>query len=583
MKSRSKPTVPWVALAASLLGIVFAASCSQDEVEPTSTIDYVVEGATATPPADPSVKSGGTLLFPVGECDNPDPAFIDRFADFNIANELHAGLTRIAPIDGWSVVPELAASWEPNAQHDSFAFTLRPDLVFADGSPITASDVKWSWERVLNLQGIFLYASSIFDIVDGHDAFVAGDAPEVTGLEVVDDLTVRVTLTEPTPHFPMVIADHVAAVVSQHSKAGWSMGSDSAAPELGPWRDNANQTWPVGAGPFSPGTYDSANGGCTIVRNPNYWGPPAFLDSVNLVPFNTEPADGESHWYGWGRFNEAFNTNEIDYLDLNADVFELPKSMVANLPAGPTNIEYLTFNTALPPFDNIHFRRALMQASPVVPLTNETARWILPPWLRNSPMPRTKATSTQSSPRDTLEQCQCEELYEDQTFALTYHFPDLNFFDDSEIALESIVFNPHLDELFDKWRRATGINVETGIMVTTDADIYNDHPVLPAEVRPQYPDPASFIERILPDDLGNYDVVELRELADKARATAGPDQRAELYLQLEREILDRAIAFPILTGLPPRHRLKPWVRNFVNQPFGGSTFHGIWLDDPPLR
>lgn len=583
MWSQSKPSFHWVTLAASLVAVGLAASCSSTEVEPTSTIDYVVEGATATPPADPSVKRGGTLLFPVGECDNPDPAFIDRFVNFNIVNELHTGLTRIAPIDGWSVVPELAASWEPNTQHDSFTFTLRPDLVFADGSPITAADVKWSWERVLNLQEDFRYASSIFNVVDGHDAFVAGDAPDVTGLEIVNDLTVRVTLTEPTPHFPMVIADPVAAVVSQHSNAGWSLESDSAAPALGPWRDEATQSWPAGAGPFSPGNFDSATGGCTVVRNSNYWGQPAFLDSVNLVPFNTEPADGQSHWYGLGRFNEAFNTNEIDYLDLNADVFELPKSMVANLPAGPTDIEYLTFNTALPPFDNIHFRRALMQASPVVPLTTETAHWILPPWMRDSPMPQTKATSTQKSPRDTLELCQCEELYDDVEFAITYHFPDLDFGADSNIALESIVVNPHLDELFGRWRRATGINVESGMVVTTDAEIYNDRPVLPAEVRPQYPDPAHFIERILPDDMGNHDVVELRELADRARATADPEQRAGLYLQLEREILDRAIAFPIRTELPPRHRLKPWVKNFVNMPFGGSTFHGIWLDDPPLR
>ena len=565
------------------VAIAFAASCTGTDSNPTPTIDYVLEGATATPPADPSEKSGGTLLFPIGECDNPDPAFIDRFADFNIANELNAGLTRIAPIEGWSVVPELAERWEANAQYDVFTFTLRPDLVFADGSPMTASDVKWSWERVLQLQGNFRYASSILDPIAGHDAFVAGEVPGLAGVEIVNGLTIRVTLTEATPHFPMLVADPVASVVSQHSRFRWSVESDSAAPEFGPWLKDANQHWPAGAGPFSPGTYDSDNGGCTIVRNTNYWGPPAFLDSVTLVPFNTEPAGGGIHWYGWGRFNEAFNANEIDYLNLNADVFELPKSMVGNLPAGPTEIEYLTFNTELPPFDNIHFRRALLQASPVAPLTSETAHWILPPWMRDSPMPQTKATSTQLSARETLELCQCKELYEDQTFALTYHMPNLDFLGDSEISIESGVFDTHLDELFDKWRRATDISVEVGFLVTSDADIYNDHPIHRAGTSPQFPDPAQIIELILPATLETYDVVELRELAYRARATADPARRAELYLQLEREILDRAIAFPIRTGLPPRHRLKPWVRNFVNMPFGGSTFHGIWLDNPPPR
>ena len=570
-------------IAASIMATALAASCSQTDIEPTATIDYVVEGATATPPADPSVKRGGTLLFPVDECDNPDPAFIDRFADFNIANELHAGLTRIAPIDGWSVIPELAESWQPNQIQDRFTFRLRPGLKFADGSPVTASDVKWSWERVLLNQGDFRYASSIFEIVDGHDSFIAGEALGLTGVEIVNDLTVSVTLTEPTPHFPMTIANPVAAIVSRNSFVNWAAESDSPAPELGPWREAAIQSWPAGAGPFSPHSYDPATGGCTIVRNPNYWGQPSFLDYVELVPFNTEPTDGSTFWFGLGEFQRAFTANEIDYLDLNADVFNLPKSMVRNLPAGPTNIEYLTFNMALPPFDNIHFRKALMQASPVTPLTNETAHWILPPWQRHSPMPQAKATSTKWTPRETLELCQCEELYEDATFALHYHIPDFDFSDEVVFSEGPIVSSSHLEDLFIKWRRATGVNAGIGFIITADPKVYRDRPFSTIEVRPQYPDPARLIDLILPNELGNYEVVELRELADKARTTADLARRAELYLQLEREILDRAIAFPVRTGLPPRHRLKPWVQNFVNMPFGSSLFQGIWLDDPPPR
>ena len=570
-------------IVASFAVAVSAASCSESATEPSPTIDFVVEGATATPPTDPSAKHGGKLLFPIGECQNPDPAFTDRFADFNIESELHAGLTRIAPINGWSVVPELAESWEPNEHQDSFVFRLRPNLAFADGSPVTAADVKWSWERALNLQDDFRHASSIFNVVAGHDAFVTGDAPELIGVEAADEETVRVSLTEPTPHFPMLLANPIASVVSQHARSEWTQKSESAAPELGPWLETATQTWPTGAGPFSPDTYDPATGGCTIVGNEYYWGEPTFLDTVELVPFNTEPADAETLWFGMGKFQDAFTADEIDYVDLNVDVFDLPKSMIGSLPAGPTEIEYLTFNTELPPFDNIHFRRALMQASPVTPLTNETAQWILPPWLRNSPMPQAAATSTQLSARETLELCNCEEQYDDEIFALTYHIPDLDLSSDLEITTDTNMFSSHLDDLFVKWRRATGVNVETRFLATAEPTDVFVPPFWHKELRPLYPDPSHIIDQIIPQYLGNHEVVELRALADKARATGDPERRAELYLQLEREILDRAVAFPIRTGLPPRHRLKPWVRNFVNQPFGGSTFQGIWLDNAPPR
>jgi peptide/nickel transport system substrate-binding protein len=60
-------------------------------------------------------------------------------------------LLRAAP-DG-SLQPLLAEKWSANPDNTQFTFTLRPDAVFSDGSPVEAKDVAWSWERLKNLAG----------------------------------------------------------------------------------------------------------------------------------------------------------------------------------------------------------------------------------------------------------------------------------------------------------------------------------------------------------------------------------------------------------------------------------------------
>lgn len=57
-------------------------------------------------------------------------------------------------------IPRIATSWEANADNTVFTFQLNPDAKFADGSAITSADVKWSWERLMNIKGSASYFST---------------------------------------------------------------------------------------------------------------------------------------------------------------------------------------------------------------------------------------------------------------------------------------------------------------------------------------------------------------------------------------------------------------------------------------
>ena len=85
---------------------------------------------------------------------DPQRAYCDTCQIFMTAvYETLIGLDPTTP----RLVPRLATAWEGNAEQTEFTFTLDPAATFADGSPVTSEDVKFSWERSKGLQGSASY------------------------------------------------------------------------------------------------------------------------------------------------------------------------------------------------------------------------------------------------------------------------------------------------------------------------------------------------------------------------------------------------------------------------------------------
>jgi peptide/nickel transport system substrate-binding protein len=103
----------------------------------------------------------------------------DRLVTFGIKSEGNGGFK----YDSTSIEPELATSWELVDDGMAYQFYLREDATFWDGTPITAADVKWSFDRALTLGG--------FPGVQ----MKAGGMTSVDQFEVVDSLTFKVKMT----------------------------------------------------------------------------------------------------------------------------------------------------------------------------------------------------------------------------------------------------------------------------------------------------------------------------------------------------------------------------------------------------
>jgi peptide/nickel transport system substrate-binding protein len=134
----------------------------------------------------------------------------------------------VAYRDDLSVGPLLAKSWEVSPDGTVYTFTLRDGALFHNGQPVTASDVKWSWERLLNPETKFVCRNWF----DG----TGGTGIKITSIETLDDKRVRFTLQEPNALFLSRMAHMVCLSGIIHKD---TVGAD------GSWNN------PIGTGPFT--------------------------------------------------------------------------------------------------------------------------------------------------------------------------------------------------------------------------------------------------------------------------------------------------------------------------------------------
>ena len=204
-------------------------------------------------------QPGGTFVMAVGE-DVPelDPHSLQSFANLQI----YEAMFRRDPQEYGKFLPALAESVDVSEDGLVYTLNLREGVVFHDGTPFDADAVVFNLERQAYPDNPYHQGGQ------NWAGWALGNPGLVTGIEAVDPLTVRLTLSEPILDFDFILADE---------QAGFGMISPAvimADPE------GFGQN-PVGAGTGAFMFEERVTGDrVTLVRNPNYWeeGKP-YLDS----------------------------------------------------------------------------------------------------------------------------------------------------------------------------------------------------------------------------------------------------------------------------------------------------------------
>lgn len=306
------------------------------------TFGWILFGATligcqpyALPPADLVIINGK-------EPESLDPVIINGQADGRIVSALFEGLTRYNAKTGIPE-PSLAQSWEIDPSGTNYRFSLRPDLRWSDGRPLTASDIIYSWRRVLEPASACDYANILF-CIENAEAFHRGtltDFNEV-GIRALGTEQLHITLRKPTPYFLDIccypaLGTVPRAPIEKHGDR-WLLQEDlptSGSYRLGFWRLNDR---------------------IRLHRNEAYWDRANVRSkTVDILPTSNA--------------STALNLYETGEVDIVWDKELIPTELVGLLRrradfhvADFLGTYFLRINTLKPPFSNPQVRQALAHA-----------------------------------------------------------------------------------------------------------------------------------------------------------------------------------------------------------------------------
>ncbi len=297
---------------------------------PASTAaSTATQAATSTQAAQG--KKGGTLTlgYNVQQLLQLDPA---RISTGRVAGELLCNIaSALVQFDEkLNVVPDLAEKWEISDDGLNYTFHVRTGLTFADGSPLSAQDFVYTYNRTMDPKLASPHANKLKSITKA-------DAP--------DDGTFTLTFSAP-------FAPFLATTCSRGPGRALTPVSKTAVDKQG---DDDFLLKPVCHGPFRivPDTMD-AQSGFTMEAFDGYYGGRPLLDKI-VVKFIPEPAS----------MVNALAAGDIDFMN------EVPPQGYEQLQGNDqvqvdkihgTNWIAVQFNTARDPFSNQDARMAVAKA-----------------------------------------------------------------------------------------------------------------------------------------------------------------------------------------------------------------------------
>ena len=229
-------------------------------------------GAASAGASEP-VTEGGTLVFGGSRlAASLDPALTSDGESFRILRQVYETLVDLAPGSTNELVGSLAETWEGEPEDTVYTFHLREGVTFHDGTPFNAEAVKINFDRWQNYAEEFQADAYYYDQV--MDGFGADNI--VQSVEATDELTVTITLREPNPSFLYGLTLPCFGIVSPAVLEATN-ADDFATTTL------TTDAVQGGTGPFILESY-TPDDNATLIRNEDYWGEKAHLDTLIIRP-----------------------------------------------------------------------------------------------------------------------------------------------------------------------------------------------------------------------------------------------------------------------------------------------------------
>ncbi len=348
---------PAHALLAALLLLAF--SCTPHRAGTTRLAANAEYFGDTTPPTD------NVLRFNLGaEPELFDPGLAVGQPDGRVCRILFEGL---AKEDAKTLEPQPACAerWDISPDGLTYTFHLRPNLVWSDGTKVTAEDFRWSWMRVLAPASTARYAGLLYPI-RGAEAYNKGTvaSPDSVAIAARDDSTLVVKLANPTAYFLYLVQFYTYLPVPRRVIEKW--GDRWTRPEhivsngafvLQDWRQNSY---------------------FKFRRNPRFWNAKDVkLDG--LLGFTVDDLNTSVNLYKSGVFDWCpsgyLPSQFIPYLRGYADFRS----------GNYQGVYFYSMCVKRKPLDNVWVRRALNAAVDRVSIANDLLKRSREPWGNMTP------------------------------------------------------------------------------------------------------------------------------------------------------------------------------------------------------
>jgi oligopeptide transport system substrate-binding protein len=475
-----------------------------------------------------------------------DPACTSDVGSAEYIMEIFSGLVTFDR--DLKLVPDIAESL-PEISDDGtvYTFHLRRGVKFHDGSrQVTADDFKFSMERSLDPDTLSTVGSVYLDDIVGAREFAAGDADSVSGIEVVEDYTLRITIDAPKSYFLAKLTYPTAFVVDQR--------------EVGDSTCFSNTEWtlkPNGTGPFMLEEWQIGQR-IVLAANPEFHlEPKPSLARVTYVLAGGSPL-------------VMYENDEIDITGVGINDIERIRD-----PSDPLNAEftessnlntyYIGFNTQEPPFDDPKVRRAFAMAIDKQVLSEVVlkelvvpAKGVLPPGMPGF--------------NDGLEGIPFDpdgarELLDDAGGPGS--LGDISLLSSGRGAS----VGPIIEAIVAMWEQNLGVTVEVdqeefGLFLR-DLDDGN-FTMFDLGWVADYVDPQNFLDIKFhsqsPNNEMKYSNPDVDSLLEEARTEQDEPTRLDLYRQAEEMIVEDAAWIPLYHG-KSNALIKPYVKDYLIPPF----------------
>lgn len=237
------------------------------------------------------------------------------------------------------IQPSLASSWEVSEDGRTYTFHLRENVTFSNGSPLTASDVKYTFVRLLTHPESC--NRDIADQIVGAQALESGKAEDLEGLKVLGDFDFSITLEQPFEAFLACLSMPGASILDEETtrQAGDRFGK---TPE-----------WTVGTGSFILWKWIPEER-MLLTANQDCWQKAPRCEGLDLR-FITDSRE----------IRRMFENGEIDVLDLdevgNAAEFFLHGDLYQDrlFHCQRIGITYIALNETIEPLNDVRVRKAM--------------------------------------------------------------------------------------------------------------------------------------------------------------------------------------------------------------------------------